>query len=86
MVRKLMREMGLNSIRQSAKKLYEDENRKYKNYLNQEFNTTKPNEVWVSDVTNFKYAQSAYYICVIIDLFSRMVVGYKVEKTNSTHL
>ena len=86
MVRTLMRDMGLVSIRQSAKKLYEDEGRKYKNHLNQEFDTSKPNEVWVSDVTYFKYGENAYYICVIIDLFSRMVVGYKIGKTNSTQL
>ena len=86
MVRTLMRDMGLVSIRQSAKKLYEDEGRKYKNHLNQEFDTCKPNEVWVSDVTYFKYGENAYYICVIIDLFSRMVVGYKIGKTNSTQL
>lgn len=41
MVRTLMRDMGLVSIRQSAKKLYEDECRKYKNHLNQEF------DVWL---------------------------------------
>lgn len=86
MVRRLMRDMGLVSIRQSAKKLYEDESRKYKNYLNQEFDAQKPNEVWVSDITYFKLAGKAYYICVIIDLFSRMVVGYKIGKTNSTQL
>jgi len=40
-----MRDMGLFSIRQSSKKLYEDEGRKYKNHLNQEFDTCKPNEV-----------------------------------------
>lgn len=74
------------SIRQSAKKLYEDEGHKYKNYLNQEFGVNNPNEVWVSDVTYFKYGKNAYYICVIIDLFSRMVVGYKIGKTNSTQL
>ena len=85
-VRTLMCDMGLVSIRQSAKKLYEDEGRKYKNHLNQEFDTTQPNEVWVSDVTYFKYGENAYYICVIIDLFSRMVVGYKIGKTNSTQL
>lgn len=86
MVHTLMRDMGLVSIRQSAKKLYEDERRKYKNHLNQEFDVNKPNEVWVSDVTYFKYGENAYYICVIIDLFSRMVVGYKIGKTNSTQL
>lgn len=86
MVRSLMRDMGLVSIRQSAKKLYDDESRKYKNYLNQEFDVSNPNEVWVSDVTYFKHGKNAYYICAIIDLFSRMVVGYKVGKTNSTQL
>lgn len=34
MMRALMREIGLVSILQSAKKLYEDESQKYKNYLN----------------------------------------------------
>ena len=86
MVRKLMREMGLFSIRQNAKKLYDDECLKYKNHLNQEFIAERPNEVWVSDITYFKYSGKAYYICVIIDLFSRMVVGYKIGKTNSTQL
>lgn len=86
MVCTLMRDMELVSIRQSAKKLYEDENHKYKNHLNQEFDTSKPNEVWVSDFTYFKYGENAYYICVIIYLFSHMVVGYKIGKTNSTQL
>lgn len=86
MVRKLMREMGLFSIRQNAKKLYNDECLKYKNHLNQEFIAERPNEIWVSDITYFKYSGKAYYICVIIDLFSRMVVGYKIGKTNSTQL
>lgn len=86
MVRKLMREMGLFSIRQNAKKLYDDECLKYKNHLNQEFIAEKPNEIWVSDITYFKYSGKAYYICVIIDLFSRMVVAYKIGKTNSTQL
>ena len=86
MVRTLMRDMGLVSIRQNAKKLYEDECRKYKNHLNQEFDVSRPNEVWVSDVTYFKYGKSEYYICVIIDLFSRMVIAYKIGKNNSAQL
>ena len=86
MVRRLMRDMGLVSIRQTAKKLYEDESHKHKNYVNQEFDTSRPNEVWVSDVTYFKYGNKAYFICAIIDLYARMVVGYKIGKTNSTQL
>ena len=86
MVRKLMRDMGLFSIRQNAKKIYDDECLKYKNHLNQEFIAESPNEIWVSDITYFRYSGKPYYICVIIDLFSRMVVGYKIGKTNSTQL
>lgn len=86
MVRKLMREMGIGSVRQSAKKLYENESKKHKNYVNQQFDTHVPNEVWVSDVTYFKFNEKAYYICVVIDLFSRKVISYKVGKKNSTQL
>ena len=86
MVRKLMRDMGLISIRQDAKDLYDKEQRRYKNYLNQQFTTTRPNEVWVSDITYFRFNNKNFYICVILDLFSRMVIAYKVRKVNSTQL
>ncbi len=86
MVRELMRDMGIVSIRQSAKKLYTDEIKKHKNYLNQEFDVDAPNQVWVSDVTYYKCNDKAYYICVIIDLYARMVIGYSVGKKNSTQL
>lgn len=86
MVRSLMRDMGLISIRQDAKDLYDKERLKYKNYLNQQFNPQSPNEVWVSDITFFRYDGKNYYICVIIDLFARMVVGYRIGKRNSTQL
>ena len=86
MVRELMRDMGLISIRQDSKDVYDKEQRRFKNYLNQQFTTTRPNEVWVSDVTYFRLNNKNYYICAIIDLFSRMVVGYRVGKANSTQL
>lgn len=85
-VRELMYDMGLISIRQKAKKLYDKEQRSHKNYLNQQFDTTAPNQVWVSDVTYFKYKGKNYYICVILDLYARMVVGYKIAYKNSTQL
>lgn len=86
MVRELMRDMGLVSIRQVSKILYTDETRKHKNYLNQEFDPDAPNKVWVSDITYFKCNEKSYYICVIIDLYARKVIGYKVGKKNSTQL
>ena len=86
MVRQLMQDMGLISIREGAKDYYDKEKSKNKNYLNQKFNTTRPNEVWVSDITCFRYNEKYYYICVIVDLCARKVVGYKIGGKNSTQL
>ena len=86
MVRELMKDMGLVSIRQEAKKLYTDDIKRHKNYLNQEFDPDAPNQVWVSDITYFKCNGKSYYICVIIDLYARKVIAYKAGKKNSTQL
>ena len=45
-----------------------------------------PNQIWVSDVTYFKYKENPYYICVIIDLFSRKVIACCIGRSNSTYL
>ena len=68
MVRQLMSDMGLVSIRQDAKKYYNDNARRHKNYLNQEFNTTAPDQAWVSDVTYFKCSNKQYYICALLQI------------------
>lgn len=85
-VREIMRDMGLISIRQDAKDMYDKEKRRFKNYLNQQFHTTRPNEVWVSDVTSFHLNGKKFYICAILDLFARRVIGYRIGKSNSTQL
>ena len=46
----------------------------FKNYLNREFKQDSPNRVWVSDITYVKVGNEYYYICIILDLFSRMAV------------
>ena len=83
-----MLEMGLSSVRSTAKqeylKLREPERKK--NILRQQFNAQRPNQRWVSDVTCFKLGDHYFYICVIIDLFSRKVIAHKVSKKNSTQL
>ena len=85
-VAKIMHENGMFSIRTSSKTLYLQNQKRKENILNQEFNTTHPNEVWVSDVTYFKYKNKTLYICVIIDLFARKVVACRVSHKNSTQL
>jgi transposase InsO family protein/transposase-like protein len=87
-VAELMRDMGLSSMRVTAKKDHEKRWRKEenRNILQRQFNVKVPNQVWVSDITYFKCNDVSYYICVIIDLFSRKVVSYRVSQTNSTQM
>lgn len=83
----IMHELGLYSIRTDAKKLYKtQQQRKKQNLLNREFNADHPNQIWVSDITYFKIKDSWMYLCAIIDLFSRRVVGYRISRTASTRL
>lgn len=81
----LMHDMGLQSIRHRAKAIYEKEV-KAKNKVNQQFQTTRPNEVWASDVTYFRTPYNSYYICVILDLYSRKVIAHRIALNNSTQL
>lgn len=86
MVQELMVEIGLTSVRRGAKSTYNKEQRKLTNYVNQQFNVTRPDEVWVSDVTYFRFHEKKFYICAVIDLFARRVIAYSIGKSNSTHL
>lgn len=72
-----MNEMNLNSIRTNSKKEYLKDKRK-RNILRQQFNVDKPNIVWVSDITYYKFNDKWFYICAVIDLFSRKVGAYKI--------
>ena len=82
----IMHENGWFSIRGGAKKHYLQLQEKKRNILNQQFTVSKPNEVWVGDVTQFLYNERKYFICVILDLFARKVVGYRISNSNSTQL
>ena len=86
MVRELMRDMGLLSVRDGAKDFYEKGNNCYNNRVQQQFKTTAPNQIWVGDVTCFRFRDTNYYICAIIDLYARLVAGYKVSRNCSTQL
>ncbi len=86
MVQELMGEMGLTSARQGAKNIYNKEQRKFINHVNQQFNVTRPDEVWVSDVTYFRFHEKKFYICAVIDLFARRVIAYRIGQSNSTQL
>ena len=56
------------------------------NLLNREFWSSKPNQVWVSDLTFISTAEGWMYLCVVIDLYSRKVVGWAMGTRMKTAL
>ncbi len=51
------------------------------NTLNQTFQASKPNEKWVSDITYVWTSQGWLYLAVVLDLFSRKVVGWAMDSS-----
>lgn len=86
-IRAIMQELGLVGVRENAKRNYKKRQESFKqNLMKQNFTVKRMNEVWVSDITYFKIKDYTVYLCVIIDLLSRRVVGYRVSRKSSTLL
>jgi transposase InsO family protein len=49
------------------------------NLVRQNFSTDKPNRLWVSDITYIWTKEGWLYLAVIIDVFSRLVVGWALS-------
>lgn len=83
----IMQELGLKSIRTNAKKDYKKRQRNAKeNLLRQQFSTDRPIQVRVGDFTYFRINGHWLYFCMILDLYSRKIVGYQVSQNPSTNL
>lgn len=50
------------------------------NRLNQDFSSPAPNRKWVSDITYIDTAEGWLYLAVVLDLFSRRVVGWAMDE------
>jgi putative transposase len=79
---RVARLMKINGIAGKAKKKFKaTTNSKHslpvaENLLNQNFVAEKPNTVWLSDITYIPTLEGWLYLVVIIDVFSRQVVGW----------
>jgi transposase InsO family protein len=50
------------------------------NILKRDFNATKPDEKWATDVTEFKVGDQRVYLSPVIDLFTKEIIAYKIAK------
>jgi putative transposase len=82
-VARLMSQQGICVRPKRRFKVTTDSNHPYAiapNVLKREFRTTEPDKAWVADITYIPTMQGWLYLAVIIDLFSRRVVGWSMAE------
>ena len=80
--RSLMREAGIEVKRKKRFKVTTDSKHSYPvapNILAREFDVDSPNKVWASDITYLWTQEGWLYLAVVVDLFSRKVVGWSLS-------
>jgi transposase InsO family protein len=78
-VARLMRELGLEGARKRRFRTTTDSRHRFPvapNLLMRDFEVETPDTVWVTDITYIATLEGWLYLAVILDLFSRRVVGY----------
>ncbi len=80
-VQRLMQEMNLKSkVRKVRYLSYRGEvGKTAPNILNRDFKAVRPNQKWVTDVTEFKVADRKAYLSPIMDMFNGEIVAYTIS-------
>ena len=54
--------------------------------VRREFGRDGPNQLWMTDITEHPTREGKVYCCVVLDAFSRRVVGWSIDSTQTTPL
>jgi len=54
--------------------------------VQRDFTASRPNQIWVTDITEHPTAQGKLYCCLIKDLFSNRIVGYALDERMTAQL
>ena len=82
-IRRRLRHLGLKAIhKQKFKNTTDSRHDKpvAPNLLEQNFTMTRLDEAWVGDITYIRVGQKWLYLAVVIDLYSRKVIGWSMDK------
>ena len=89
---RLMQLLHLKSVTRIKRKKYIPSTPQItaENVLKRDFHADKPNEKWLTDVTEFKYyigtTVKKLYLSAILDLYDRRIVAYKIGDSNNNEL
>ena len=82
-ISRLMREMGLLAKRKIRTKRTTNSVHGYKRYLNlvKELVVERPEQVWVGDITYIRLKEEFVYLAVLMDVFTRSIRGWHLDRT-----
>jgi transposase InsO family protein len=82
-VARRMRSLGLRALQSRKFKVTTDSNHDMpvaKDLINQDFSASAANEKWCGDITYIWTDEGWLYLAVMMDLYSRMIVGWSMQK------
>lgn len=89
-VHRIMKKLGIHAVIRKKKKKYTSSTPEItaENKLKRDFMASKPNEKWVTDVTEFKVPEEnkKLYLSAILDLYDRYPVAYGISTRNDNRL
>jgi putative transposase len=88
-VERTMRALGLQGRRRRRSRVTTKANPAHPvaaNLLDRDFKADRPNQRWVTDISYVWTDEGWCYLAVILDLFSRAVVGWSLDTTLTTQL
>lgn len=57
-----------------------------RNWLERDFTALEPETKWVTDITEIKTDGGKLYLCVVLDLFSQLIVGWSMHHRQDRHM
>jgi putative transposase len=80
-VARLMRELGIRGVRRGRRVFTtrrDPTSERAADLVQRDFTATRPNQLWVTDLTYVATWSGVAYVCLIVDAFSRRIVGWRV--------
>jgi len=88
-VERLMRELGLRGVIRGKgvrTTIPDDKAERPSDLVNRIFRASRPNQLWVADFTYVATWKGFVYVAFVIDVFSRMIVGWRVSRSMNADL
>jgi len=89
-VARLMRELGIEGVSRSRRKVFttnpDPDAVRAPDLVNRDFTADRPDALWVTDLTYVPTRSGMAYVCFIVDVFSRRIVGWTVTGNMKTQM